>query len=104
MSEAHGDPSLIFVVEDQAILRMEAVDLLRQLATTQCQMPGSLNGVDLAREVHRCWPEVLLLVTSGGLTLKDHDIPDDGKFIPKPYGGSTLISQVRNMIERGHSH
>jgi hypothetical protein len=55
-------------------------------------MPGEIHGVDAAEEVHRCWAHVLLLVTSGGLTLKDEDLPDAGKFVPKPYRASTLIS------------
>ena len=130
MLEVCRDPSLVFVVEDQAILRLEAVQLLREagydtidaasgdvaldvmrarwrevrVLFTDVQMPGTLNGVDLAKEVHRCWPDVLLLVTSADVALRDEDLPDDGKFIPKPYGGSTLISQVRRLIERGHTH
>ena len=65
---------------------------------TDVQMPGEMNGVDLATEVHRCWPHVLLLVTSGGVSLRDEDLPDHDKFVPKPYQAPTLISQVRDMI------
>ena len=130
MLETLNGPSLIFVVEDQPLLRLEAVDRLQdagystidagngdiafdimkarwrevRVLFTDVQMPGSLNGVDLAREVHRCWPDVLLLVTSAGVALTDQDLPDDGKFIGKPYGRSTLISQVQQMIKRGHTH
>ncbi len=71
---------------------------------TDVQMPGRMDGVDLATEVHRCWPHVLLLVTSGGVALTDEDLPDHGKFLPKPYQASTLISQVRGLIARGHSY
>lgn len=130
MLEAQTPPSLIFVVEDQGLLRLAAVDLLQEagfdtieagsadaaleimkarwrevrVLFTDIQMPGRLDGVDLAEEVHRCWPDVLLLVTSGGVRLSDEDIPDHGKFLPKPYRGSTLIAQVRHMIERGHTY
>lgn len=129
MLEARTTPSLIFVVEDQALLRMEAVDLLQEagfetieaanadvalemmrsrwqdvrVLFTDVQMPGELDGVDLAKEVHRCWPDVLLMVTSGGVHLSDEDLPDDGRFVPKPYRASTLISQVRQLIARGHT-
>lgn len=127
--DGRPDPPLVFVVEDQEILRMEAVALLRdagfdtldeadadtalevmkvrwtdvQVLFTDIQMPGRIDGVDLAREVHRCWPDVLLLVTSAGVTLEDDDLPDDGKFLAKPYRGSTLIAQVRKLIARGHA-
>ena len=129
MFDAKSAPSLIFVVEDQAILRMAAVDLLQEagFATleapnadialemmrarwrdvrvlfTDVQMPGQIDGIDLVEEVHRCWPDVLLLVTSAGVELEDQDLPDDGRFVPKPYRGSTLIRQVRQLIERGHT-
>jgi two-component system, response regulator PdtaR len=33
---------------------------------TDIQMPGKLDGIQLARRVHEKWREVLLLITSGG--------------------------------------
>ena len=128
MVEAETAPSLIFVVEDHEMLRMEAVDLLQdagfrtldaadadsalavmrqrwqdvRVLFTDVQMPGEIDGVGLIQEVHRCWPDVLLLVTSGEVRLRDEDLPDDGRFVPKPYRASTLNSQVRQLIERGH--
>ncbi len=127
-----ADPTvstLVFVVEDQALLRMSAVDLLQEagfktieaenadvaleimksrgqdvrVLFTDVQMPGKLDGVDLATEVHRCWPDVLLLVTSADVALRDDDLPDDGRFVAKPYRASTLIDQVRHLIDRGHT-
>lgn len=121
-------PHLVLVVDDDGLLRMEAVDLLEhagfptmeaasgdealailrehwqevRVLFTDVQMPGQLNGIDLAAEVHRCWPEIHLLVTSGGVHLKDEDLPDDGRFVPKPYRSSGLIAQVKEMIARGH--
>ena len=35
-----------------------------RLLFTDIQMPGALNGMDLAREVHARWPNVLLVITS----------------------------------------
>jgi DNA-binding NtrC family response regulator len=55
------------------------------LLFTDIHMPGSLNGLDLAREVHEHWPHVLLLLTSGRARIPKAEIPDDGHFIPKPY-------------------
>jgi DNA-binding NtrC family response regulator len=130
MPDTEPERSLIFVVEDQALLRMEAVFLLEEagfrtidagnadaalevmrarwrevrVLFTDVQMPGEIDGVDLAEEVHRCWPHVLLLVTSGGVELRNEDLPDDGRFMPKPYKASTLISQVRAVIAQGHTH
>ena len=121
-------PHVVFVVDDDPILRMQAVDLLEdagfptleagtadealsilrdrwsevRVLFTDVQMPGSMTGIDLAEEVHRCWPEIHLLVTSGGVHVRDEDLPDDGRFVPKPYRPEGLIEQVKEMIRRGH--
>jgi two-component system, response regulator PdtaR len=76
----------ILVVEDETLIRLllaengfsvlEAMDAdvaLKVLESrpdvkllfTDVQMPGSLNGMDLARQVHARWPHVLLVITSG---------------------------------------
>jgi two-component system, response regulator PdtaR len=47
---------------------------------TDIRMPGR-DGLDLAREVHARWPNVLLVITSGPAP---SDIPDDGRFVAKP--------------------
>lgn len=128
MPDRHPSPSLIVVVEDNGLLRMNAVTLLEdagyetmdaadadtalhimrahwqnvRLLFTDVQMPGDLNGIELAEEVHRCWPDVLLLVTSGDDSFRDDELPDDGQFVSKPYLGSTLIAQVHDLIQKGH--
>ena len=119
--------TLVLVVDDDTTLRMVAVEMLQdagfrtleaadasaavgmlerypgvKVLFTDLEMPGGCNGVDLAREVHDRWPDILLLVTSGGVTLKDDEVPDDGRFLPKPYDSSTLIENVRVLIARGH--
>jgi CheY-like chemotaxis protein len=81
---------LALVVDDEELLRLFAAGLLEEhgfevleaenaaaalkvleshhgvrLLFTDIQMPGVLNGLDLAREVHARWPGVLLVITSG---------------------------------------
>jgi two-component system, response regulator PdtaR len=36
-----------------------------RLLFTDIQMPGALDGMDLARAVHARWPGVLLVIVSG---------------------------------------
>ena len=108
-------PSVVLVVEDEALIRMGAADQLErsgykvleagsatealailkarpevQVLFTDIDMPGELDGMELAERVHQRWPKVLLLVTSGGASLADADIPDDGMFLAKPYGGKSF--------------
>ena len=81
MAETKTPPEpLILVVEDEELLRLHAADLLEEhgfrvvearnaaaalkvlesrddvrLLFTDIQMPGALDGMDLAREVHQAW-------------------------------------------------
>lgn len=115
----------MLVVDDEAIVRMNAAEhlelegyevleaenaaaALAALAVrpdvgvlfTDVHMPGELDGMELAREVHARWPDILILVTSGRLRPSNDDIPDDGRFLPKPYMGEALTRSVAELIER----
>jgi len=115
--------ALILLVEDEPLVRMVGADLLEEagfevleasngdealsvletrpdvrVLFTDINMPGSLDGLELAQLVHRRWPEVGLLVTSGRLQLHSDDIPDNGHFVPKPYEPASVIRQLRAML------
>src|SRR5271156_1842351 len=124
MAETQTPPEpLILVVEDEALLRLHAADLLEEhgfrvlearnaaaalkvlesrddvrLLFTDIQMPGALDGMDLAREVHQRWPGVLLVITSGQKKPAEADIPDHGRFVAKPHSAAELLGQVDEMI------
>jgi two-component system, response regulator PdtaR len=116
---------LALVVDDEELLRMFAAGLLEdhgyevieaesaaaavraleahhdvRLIFTDIQMPGRSNGMDLAREVHARWPNVLLVITSGQVRPRDADIPDDGRFIGKPYCASELFNVVDDLMSK----
>ena len=119
---------LILVVEDQEILRLYAADLLEEhgfrvveaqnaaaalkvletrndvrMLFTDIQMPGALDGMDLAREVHQRWPRVLLVITSGQKKPTEAEIPDHGRFVAKPYRAAELLGQVDDMIHKDNA-
>jgi two-component system, response regulator PdtaR len=114
----------VLLVEDEAILRMVAADILeeggftvlqapdassalRVLETkpgvdvlfTDIQMPGALDGVELARVVHERWPDISLLLTSGRCQLDRDQVPDDGRFFSKPYTSQKLLDEVQRVID-----
>jgi two-component system, response regulator PdtaR len=113
----------ILVVEDETFIRLWAADLLEEngfsvleakdaaaalkvlesrpdvkLLFTDVQMPGSLNGMELAREVHTRWPHILLVITSGRERPTLAEIPDHGRFVAKPYSREQLLGQVNDLI------
>jgi DNA-binding NtrC family response regulator len=113
----------ILVVEDEALVRMQSTDILEHAgfavieATSADQaleilrkhgevhllfsgvdMPGSMDGLELARQVHARWPNIRLLLTSGHHRLQEAALPDDGRFIPKPWDQDGLIDKVRETL------
>jgi CheY-like chemotaxis protein len=115
----------ILVVEDEALIRIWATDLLEEngfsvleakdadaalkllqsrhdvkLLFTDVQMPGSLNGMELAREVHARWPHILLVITSGRERPARSEIPADGRFVAKPYSAEELLGQIKDLLHK----
>jgi two-component system, response regulator PdtaR len=79
---------------EQAISILEAGAAVAVLFT-DVNMPGELDGLDLARVVHQRWPAVRLIVTSGGGRVAPKDVPTDGRFLAKPY----RLSQLTTLVE-----
>lgn len=109
--------SVVLVVEDEGLVRLMAVDMLEdegftviEAATadvawailearddiailfTDIEMPGSMNGLDLASRVAARWPRIRLVLTSGRMRLANRDVPDHGQFVAKPYYPAQLLS------------
>jgi CheY-like chemotaxis protein len=114
---------VVLVVEDETFLRMNAVDMIesvgfrvleaatadeaiRILEThddisvvfTDIQMPGSMDGLKLARAVHGRWPPIKIVATSGQINVNEGDLPDGGRFLAKPYSSSQLASTLQQLI------
>jgi len=81
---------------DAAIVLLEAHSSIN-LLFTDIDMPGSMDGLRLAAAVRNRWPPVKIIVTSGQFTLSDRDLPEGGRFFPKPYLGSDIAAALRDM-------
>jgi CheY-like chemotaxis protein len=111
----------ILVVEDEVLVRMmitdqlrnagytvfeaanadEALDLLTHIIgvtviITDLQMPGSMDGVGLARVVRSQYPGIRILLASGQYLIVDA-VDHDG-FIPKPYNVASIISRIESCF------
>jgi DNA-binding NtrC family response regulator len=121
---ALDDPPVVLLVEDELLVRMTAADELEeagfqvleaanadvalavlearsaevQVLFTDVDMPGSMDGMALAEQVHSRWPHVLLLISSGYAGPHPGEIPDHGQFIPKPYGAATLVGHIHDLM------
>jgi CheY-like chemotaxis protein len=114
---------VILIVEDDTMLRMDAVamieaegfqaieatnadDAITLLETradiavifTDIQMPGSMDGLKLAAAVNDRWPPIKIIATSGLARVSTSDLPEGGRFIPKPYTGFQISSIIREFL------
>jgi hypothetical protein len=60
-------------------------------------MPGSMDGLKLARFVRNRWPPIKIVATSGLLRIEDDDLPAGSVFLPKPYRGTEVVATLREL-------
>lgn len=120
--QACGRP-IVLVVEDEALLRetavltieeagfdvleagsaAEAISILEKrsdtwVVFTDVQIPGSINGLQLAHLIRVRWPAIKVIATSGRLRLRDDDLPPGGRYLHKPYDASQLVRILEGWI------
>jgi CheY-like chemotaxis protein len=118
-------PHVVLVVEDEMMLRMRVVDMVEDagflpveavdadeamavlqsrndiaLMLTDVQMPGSMNGLELAHAVHERWPPIKIILASGQLKLSASEIPLDSRFFGKPLQSAEIIAEMQEMLGR----
>lgn len=112
----------VLVVEDEPIIRMlameivadagyvgieaanaaEAVTILENrndiwVVFADIDMPGSLDGMELAIAIRNRWPPIEIILTSGQARFQAHELPKRAVFIPKPYQISKVVQTLRNF-------
>ena len=85
---------------DEAIAILEALSDIHVIFT-DIQMPGSMDGLKLARFVRNRWPPIKILATSGFVKVGLDDLPSGGVFLAKPYRGAELVATLRKMTGHG---
>ena len=119
------EKAVILVVEDEALIRMgavqmledagfevveafnahEAIDILASRADvraifTDIHMPGTWDGMRLARMVRDRWPPIHIIVTSGLMVPSNDELPVRGRFIRKPYDPAHVISMLQELLKQ----
>ncbi len=113
----------IVVAEDEALVRMLAVDTLVEagfnvveaanaaeavtvlqahsgdvaLLFTDVHMPGEVTGMELVSLVRKQWPRVAILVTSGQYKPLAGELPINGRFVTKPYRLEHIIAHIQAL-------
>jgi CheY-like chemotaxis protein len=125
VAESDQPKELVLVVEDETLIRMNSVDMIRDLGFevieavdadhavsvlesvsgisvlfTDIQMPGSMDGLLLAAVVKDRWPPIALLITSGKVRPPAVDMPSGAQFIAKPYSPWQLQQQLHALRGR----
>jgi DNA-binding response OmpR family regulator len=60
-------------------------------------MPGSMDGLKLARAVRGRWPPIKIVTTSGHRIIEATDLPEGGRFLPKPYSPRQISGVLREL-------
>lgn len=113
---------VVLIVEDNFLLRMNAAEMIgdagfdvveacnadEAIATletrpdihvvfTDIEMPGSMDGLKLARFVRGRWPPIKIIATSGFVNIENDDLPDGSRFLPKPYSPEQIVATLREL-------
>ena len=79
---------------DEAIAILEARNDVR-IVITDIQLPGSMDGLNLAAAVRGRWPAIKFIVTTGKLRPGDDQMPEQSQFVPKPYLPNGILAALR---------
>jgi two-component sensor histidine kinase len=113
----------VLIVEDEMLLRMRAVNIVEDagfcpieainadeaisiletrsdisLLFTDIQMPGSMDGLKLARVVHQRWPAIKIILVSGQVTPSDDERPLDSRFFGKPLSMQRMVTEMQSIV------
>ncbi len=121
-------PTTILIVEHEALIRVELRCQLEDLGhivleasnadeailmldrhqdvgvlLTDVRMPGTMDGLRLARHVRDRWPPVKIIVSSGSGDACLTDLPKGSRLLPKPYGPEKLEGLLANLGARART-
>jgi CheY-like chemotaxis protein len=123
MGQSASKRPVVLIVEDEFLLLADAADMItaagfeaieaanadeaieilearRDIAVvfTDIQMPGSMDGLKLARAVRGRWPPIKIIATSGRVQVREADLPEGGRFLRKPYSPMQITDLLREVI------
>ena len=121
---AARDPKMVLVVEDEPLVRMVAAETLAEAGylileagtgdealqiitsgaplsavVTDIEMPGAVDGLELAKVIEKRWPQIAVIIVSGRRLPPPHELPLKAVFLPKPYSPERLVALLEWLCE-----
>lgn len=115
-------PPAVLIVEDEPLIRMDAIDIVEDagfrtyeaasadaallvmervddiaILFTDVDMPGSMNGLELAAHVRNTRPSVKILITSGIFNVDQSPLPNGSVVIQKPYAMGHVTRKLQEI-------
>ena len=81
---------------NEALLLLDGGDFAAVL--TDIEMPGLLNGLDLARMIRAMWPTMPLVVTSGQTLPRANQLPPYTVVLTKPFSPTRLLDVMKTIV------
>ena len=122
MSDLTAKRPVVLIVEDDFLIRMHAAEMIEDagfdvveaasadeailvlevrlditVVFTDIQMPGSMDGLILAAAIRGRWPPIKIVATSGLVDVRQDDLPEGGRFLPKPYSPEQIVRTLREL-------
>lgn len=122
MNGATHEQITVLIVEDEAIIRMDVADYISDgsvcaleamnadeairilegrddidVLFTDVNMPGSMDGLELAARVRQRWPRIGIIITSGMVRVGRSALPANASFFEKPYDLAQVNASLRRL-------
>src|SRR5262245_1958195 len=114
----------ILIVDDEPLVRMNTAAMLEEAGftvseasnsdevlrklnggggrldalVTDVQMPGRMNGYELAKHVRKLFPNAAIVVISGVARPRQEDLPSNATFLVKPVSREGLLRAINNAV------
>lgn len=123
-----GSPATVLVVEDEVLIRLMIAEYLREfgyrvlearngdeakrilgddgevgVVFSDVRMPGSIDGLALARWISRNKPEIGVLLTSAHMAPAEGAEPAARTLLRKPYAPSEVLQRIRGLTGGGNA-
>jgi CheY-like chemotaxis protein len=129
MITTQPEPHIALIVEDDADVRKLAAALLEEttldvvevdnaeaalgrlqecggevaMIFADIRLPGTMDGVQLARAACILWPTIRIVLTSGAASDRPDELPDSVTFMPKPWRGLDVLVEADNALREPQS-